>query len=246
MPLDVRRKVLLECGHKCSIPQCPVKHGLEIHHINGNRADNREENLLVLCTKHHRMVRARGSRLDREKCEQLKRMIAQLSIPPVADKHALRETWRKLRTGRSKKKREVFEFLAENLLASVPGFIVAEKRDNRLTDEALVLIRNEAADGVLNKLGEYIAVECKARKGKPVRDTEVAAFLGEMALNRCATGFLFSLSGFTPDAVAVAGTTTGRDFLIVPVAPPDVTRMIEAENRAESVKQAVKRSCRAR
>ena len=69
----------------------------------------------------------------------------------------------------------------------------------------------------------------------------MAAFLAEMALNGCATGFLFSLSGFTPAAVAVAEMTTGRDFLLVPVAPADVTRLIDAENRTEHLKQAVKR-----
>ena len=159
IPPPVQRKVVFECDHTCSIPKCRVTVGLEIHHINCKRYDNREENLLVLCTKHHRMVHAPRSKLDRATCEQLKRTIAQLNVPLVPDRQAMQQTWAKLRTGRGRKKQQLFESLAEDLLTSVSGFIVVEKRDNKLIDEALVLIRNETADPALSKLGEHVAVE---------------------------------------------------------------------------------------
>lgn len=55
---DLRRKVNIEAGHKCSIKNCLEHTYLEIHHINQNREDNRLENLILLCDKHHKMAHA--------------------------------------------------------------------------------------------------------------------------------------------------------------------------------------------
>lgn len=58
IPANTRREVEVEAGHKCSITTCHEHTYLEIHHINQNRADNRKENLILLCDKHHKMAHA--------------------------------------------------------------------------------------------------------------------------------------------------------------------------------------------
>jgi hypothetical protein len=58
IPADVRRTVEVESGHACGIRRCGEHTYLELHHINGNREDNRVENLILLCDKHHKMAHA--------------------------------------------------------------------------------------------------------------------------------------------------------------------------------------------
>lgn len=53
---ELRRSVMIEAGHACSINRCGEHTYLEIHHINENREDNRIENLILLCDKHHKMA----------------------------------------------------------------------------------------------------------------------------------------------------------------------------------------------
>jgi len=72
VPTSVQRTLFLECGFKCPVPRCHAADGLEFHHINGNRSDNSEGNLLVLCHEHHVMAHRRRSRLDRKACQALK------------------------------------------------------------------------------------------------------------------------------------------------------------------------------
>lgn len=62
IPEPVRREVMVEANHKCTIPNCNNVY-LDIHHINENREDNRPANLIVLCTEHHRM--AHDKKIDR-------------------------------------------------------------------------------------------------------------------------------------------------------------------------------------
>jgi len=244
IPAEVQRKILLECGFKCSIPQCENTQALEFHHINGDPSDNREDNLLVLCAIHHAMAHGPGSKLDRKACELLKQTITKLSISLTVDKKELQQTWERLNTEEiaPAERGKLFESLTASLLASIPGLLVVERNVRSPIGEMDILIRNEAADASLSKLGAHIIVECKAHHDEPVPGYKVAAFLGKMALNRFTTGFLFSLSGFTRDAVAAAGNASRRDHLIVLVGPDDITDMIESQNRTEDIKQAVTRS----
>lgn len=58
IPADIRRTVEVESGHACAISRCGEHTYLEIHHINEDREDNRVENLILLCDKHHKMAHA--------------------------------------------------------------------------------------------------------------------------------------------------------------------------------------------
>lgn len=50
IPDQLKNKLLVEAGHTCSI--CGHS-GVQIHHIDGNPANNSEDNLIVLCLMHH-------------------------------------------------------------------------------------------------------------------------------------------------------------------------------------------------
>ncbi|WP_419735800.1 HNH endonuclease signature motif containing protein [Pseudomonas sp. COR18] len=69
IPEPIRREVMTEAGHKCSVRHCTGFY-VDIHHINENREDNRPANLIVLCTEHHRM--AHDKKIDRLSLGQYK------------------------------------------------------------------------------------------------------------------------------------------------------------------------------
>lgn len=78
IPIQLRRELLVECGHKCSIHNCTEKQGLEAHHINSNPSDNRKDNLLMLCPNHHDMVGRRM--IDRKSCRMYKQQLQSTQI----------------------------------------------------------------------------------------------------------------------------------------------------------------------
>lgn len=64
MQADLRRAVEVESGHCCAIKGCGEHTYLEIHHIDQNRENNKLENLILLCDKHHKMAHA--DKIDRK------------------------------------------------------------------------------------------------------------------------------------------------------------------------------------
>lgn len=95
---ELRRAVEVESGHACAIYRCNEHTYLEIHHINENREDNRVENLILLCDKHHKMAHAEvidrkalreyKSRLSnnyeadlKQRIERLEQLLAQVPMP---------------------------------------------------------------------------------------------------------------------------------------------------------------------
>ncbi|GAB4227830.1 MAG: hypothetical protein Kow00121_56610 [Elainellaceae cyanobacterium] len=74
IPKDVSRRLLIEAGFKCSVPQCSVQWPtLQFHHIDENPANNCLENILLLCPTHHQMVTSKH--IDRKTCEILKNLL---------------------------------------------------------------------------------------------------------------------------------------------------------------------------
>ena len=60
----------------CSVPSCRALGSLEIHHIDHDRGNNDEANLLVLCPACHPLADGEAPELGRERCEELKRALA--------------------------------------------------------------------------------------------------------------------------------------------------------------------------
>ncbi|MBI4998045.1 MAG: HNH endonuclease [Rhodocyclales bacterium] len=50
---ELKDKLLVECGYKCSVPNCGVSQSLEFHHIDANPSNNAKDNIIVLCAVHH-------------------------------------------------------------------------------------------------------------------------------------------------------------------------------------------------
>jgi len=75
IPKAKERKLLVESGHKCSVPLCNENYSLSFHHINGDPSDNREFNIIVLCRNHHDM--ADRGRIDRKECASYKEILKQ-------------------------------------------------------------------------------------------------------------------------------------------------------------------------
>lgn len=53
IPVELKDKLLVECGYKCSIQRCETSQSLEFHHIDGDPSNNSKENIIVLCAVHH-------------------------------------------------------------------------------------------------------------------------------------------------------------------------------------------------
>jgi len=71
LPADIKRQVMTEAGHCCSIQQCN-EHIVEIHHIDENRENNDPNNLVVLCDKHHKLAHRKViTRMDLRKYKEL-------------------------------------------------------------------------------------------------------------------------------------------------------------------------------
>ena len=73
IPAEVERSVKVEAGHNCAIKGCPEHTYLEIHHINEDRDDNRIDNLILLCDKHHKMAHAEV--IDRKSLKEYKKLL---------------------------------------------------------------------------------------------------------------------------------------------------------------------------
>lgn len=76
IPAPLRREIEVEAGHKCSITFCIEHTYLEIHHINRNRQDNRKQNMILLCDKHHKMAHA--GVIDEKACRMYKEQLQRI------------------------------------------------------------------------------------------------------------------------------------------------------------------------
>lgn len=84
IPADLRRSVEVESGHCCAIKGCNEHTYLEIHHIDENRNNNRQDNLILLCDKHHKMAHANV--IDRKALKQYKALLVDSHATLIAEK----------------------------------------------------------------------------------------------------------------------------------------------------------------
>lgn len=66
IPADLKRRILVEAGHRCAIPTCRSLVGVDIHHIVPWAECHKHEyaNLIALCPNCHRM--AHNGMIDRK------------------------------------------------------------------------------------------------------------------------------------------------------------------------------------
>lgn len=84
IPADLRRSVEVESGHCCAIKGCNEHTYLEIHHIDQNRNNNKQENLILLCDKHHKMAHA--DVIDRKALRQYKKLLVDSHSTLITEK----------------------------------------------------------------------------------------------------------------------------------------------------------------
>jgi len=76
--------VEVESGHCCAIKGCNEHTYLEIHHIDEDRNNNKQENLILLCLKHHKMAHANV--IDRKALKQYKALLVDSHATLIAEK----------------------------------------------------------------------------------------------------------------------------------------------------------------
>lgn len=76
IPAELRRQLLIESGHRCSIPQCAHSSNLDIHHIKpwSEVREHSFENLIVLCPNCHRLVH--DGKIDRKSLFEYKKRLS--------------------------------------------------------------------------------------------------------------------------------------------------------------------------
>lgn len=84
IPAEIARSVKVEAGHQCAIKACAEHTYLEIHHINESREDNRLENLILLCDKHHKMAHA--GVIDRKSLHEYKKLLQTPNVSTLLER----------------------------------------------------------------------------------------------------------------------------------------------------------------
>ncbi len=133
------------------------------------------------------------------------------------------------------------EMFVANLLATIPGFIVARTPARSRHGDVDAVLRNESSDRFLARLAGHILVEFKARQ-TPVDEAEVQALMGKLALRHSRTGMLFSISGFTRDATASASDAYRVGLDVVLFGRNEISRMVQADDRVGVLKNRVTQS----
>ena len=197
---------------------------------------------------HHHLAHMDGSNLDRRACRRLKDNILHFSGLMAVDTATLRKTWHGLHSLRGSRstREDQFELLVDSLLAGIPGLDIVEKRALRPSGEVDLVIRNDSADPFCRRLAEQIVVACEVGRRQPVVGTCVTDLLTRMAVNGWKAGFLVGLRGVAPTAVGVADNVSGNHLFIALVGPDEVAELIDAHDRAESIKLLVRRARRRR
>ncbi len=81
IPQAIKRKVLVEAGHRCAIQTCRYDSNIDIHHIVpwATCKEHREENLIALCPNCHRLVH--NNKIDRKSLLLYKETCQRLTTP---------------------------------------------------------------------------------------------------------------------------------------------------------------------
>lgn len=159
---ELRRAVEVESGHACAVSRCGEHTYLEVHHINGNREDNRLENLVLLCDKHHKMAHA--GVIDRKALAQYKQVLKREHVSALVERVARLEA---LLAAQPKVPREPVvpspEPTSQPIDPGLPTVTFASRAQlSTYTLEQLALARFE------NERGVYLRREAAVSKGDSV------------------------------------------------------------------------------
>lgn len=83
IPIEMRRQVLVEAGHRCAIQTCRNSSNIDLHHITPWKQceEHAVDNLIALCPNCHRM--ADDGKIDRKSLRKYKE-ICRKTLDPVA------------------------------------------------------------------------------------------------------------------------------------------------------------------
>lgn len=86
IPMKLRRRVLMDAGHRCSMPRCQSIVNIEIHHIVPfDKVQKHEyDNLIALCPNHHRIA-DRGA-IDKKSLRMYKKNLQYVIDKVLADR----------------------------------------------------------------------------------------------------------------------------------------------------------------
>jgi hypothetical protein len=76
IPVELKDRLLVECGYQCSVPNCNVTQSLEFHHIDGDPSNNTKANIIVLCAVHHHQ--ADLSKISKRSLNMMKNLLLDL------------------------------------------------------------------------------------------------------------------------------------------------------------------------
>ena len=90
IPAEMRRKVLVEAGHRCAIQTCRNSANVEVHHIIPweECKEHNPENLIALCPNCHALTHD-GS-IDRKALRKYKEICQKLTNPPATHEEGIR------------------------------------------------------------------------------------------------------------------------------------------------------------
>jgi 5-methylcytosine-specific restriction endonuclease McrA len=53
IPTAVKREIMIEASYRCAVPRCMSALAIDVHHIDGDPANNDPSNLIALCPTCH-------------------------------------------------------------------------------------------------------------------------------------------------------------------------------------------------
>jgi len=233
IPAKVKRALLCECGYKCSVLTCLRKDHIEFHHIDEDRCNNDQHNILVLCREHHKLARTPRPGMDRRHWLQLKALIELHAegFSREALQARLMDLQGRLQAGTEATER--FVTFVSDLLSRVPGLVPLS--------ESGLSYRNQFRARFLTGLEPLVLVKCVAPHAGQLDKAPVVELLSDVLLRGWSVGLLFSLLPLGHDAELVAWNVSARGLAIILLGPDDIAKLIRAEERPECLKAIAKR-----
>lgn len=240
-----RRDVFTETGRRCAFGGCS-RDAVALHHIDGNPSDDSPGNLLALCRVHHVLAHLDTSAFWQQLWRRVKGVLVDCPQYLAANRPALRRTWKALCTTRGARqaREDCFELLVEGLVASIPCLTIADRRRAAAGSDLDLVLRNERSHPLFRRLPQQMVVACDVQRARPLDDEYVRAFLDRLVAGRWAAGLLIGIGGSTDGAGEAARHVNSTGLFITLLGSREVSVLIDAEDRAQAIRDLVRRSRR--